>query len=89
MVNIEVQMDRAYVYHTWRKLHFYKKDQMFFDICNAEMAQWSQKSWNLDIQSFYVKNHLNIFFFERSSVVHVLKLQIKTWIALRGKITMQ
>ena len=23
----------------------------FFVICNAEMAQWLQKSWNLDIQS--------------------------------------
>ena len=34
----------------------------FFDICNAEMAQWCQKSQNLDIQSqfFYVKKRPNL-----------------------------
>ena len=27
------------MYHSWHKLHFYKKIKRFFDICNAEMAQ--------------------------------------------------
>ena len=34
----------------------------FFDICNAEMAQWRRKSWNLDIQSqFSMSKNVRIF----------------------------
>ena len=36
----------------------------FFDICNAEMAQCCQKSWNLDIQSkFSMSKNVWIFLF--------------------------
>ena len=38
------------MYHSWHKLQS-KVAKCFFDICNAEMAQWRQKSGNLDIQS--------------------------------------
>ena len=36
------------MYHSWHKLHFYKKInccKMFFDICNAEMAQSLSSLW--------------------------------------------
>ena len=34
----------------------------FFDICNAEMAQWCQKSWNLDIEGqFSMSKNVQIF----------------------------
>ena len=34
----------------------------FFDICNAEMAQWRQKSWSLEVQSqFSMSKNVWIF----------------------------
>ena len=55
-----------FTYRRWDKLHFYKKKsnvaKWFFYICNAEMAQWRQKSWNPDIQSqFSMSKKLWIF----------------------------
>ena len=55
--------------HSWHKLHFYKKSNfaIFFHNCNAKMAQWRWKSWNLDIQSQFSMSKMfeSFYFFHR------------------------
>ena len=43
----------------------------YFDICNAEMVQWRQKSWNLDTQSQFSMSKNVRNFLEKKSIKNI------------------